>query len=132
MVLASDLVAPWGVLAAGAGLAAVEAVFVGVALKVAFPVHEAGQALTLACLRVALALSGHAWTVDFARVAEIASLARTVAQQPFPAQQQVALCAIQTWKFAITGYTRVLKLLYLIIYNKIILVSSKSNRVHLR
>lgn len=94
VVLASDLVAPWGVLAAGAGLAAVVAVFVGVALEVAFPVHEAGQALALARLRVALALSGHARTVHFARVAEIASAARTVAQQPFPAQQQVALCAV--------------------------------------
>jgi hypothetical protein len=114
MVLASDLVAPWGVLAAGAGLAAVVAVFVGVALEVAFPVHEAGQALALARLRVALALSGHARTVDFARVAEIASAARTVAQQPLPAQQQVALCAIQTWIFELTDRSRILKLLYFV------------------
>lgn len=86
MAPASGVVArPWGLVAAGAGLGAVEAVLVKVALQVAFSAHEAGQALALARLRVALALSHDARTADFTRVAEKVPAAGAIAQQSFPA-----------------------------------------------
>jgi len=90
----SDVVAGVGMLAAFAPLIAVESVLEVVAGEGALPVREAGQTLALAGLRVAVGLSGHAWTLEAAQVAVVAPAARAVAKQPLPAHDQSPSCAV--------------------------------------